>query len=113
MLSIIFPGTTVSAVDDCKPNKPDCLTVPPADLCRGALRDLNYLAVCKGILADYPGRPGLLHSVPKHGELSVRVTAAIKNCLKAKTTNRETAVKQLVTLLTPQSKGISLRETKK
>ena len=94
-----FKGSTISSIDHCESNKPDCLSVSPEELCQGAVRDLNYLAVCKGVLADYPQRKGLLHSIPIHAGLAVRVTAAVENCLKASSTDRETAAKQLVTLL--------------
>ena len=97
-LSVLYQ-TPVPAVDECEHDKPDCLSVSPVDLCRGAVRDLNYLAVCKGVLADLSSRRGLLHSIPKHRNFGARITAEIENCIKSKETDREPAVKKLITLL--------------
>ena len=97
----IFPSAAEhkKTVDQCYRTEPHCLSSHPHELCQGVIRDQNYYAVCRGVLADRGSEKGLLHSPPEDEELKMMLEDALTECINAQTIKRKEAIDLIVGLL--------------
>ena len=71
----------------------------PIELCQGTIRDQNYYAVCRSVLADIGSRRGLLHSPPEENDFKVMLHDALTECVEAKKIRRTEAIELVMGLL--------------
>ena len=86
-------------MDQCYRTEPHCLSSHPHELCQGVIRDQNYYAVCRGVLADRGSEKGLLHSPLEDEEFKMMFEDALTECITAKTIKRKEAIDLIVGLL--------------
>lgn len=86
-------------MDQCYRTDPHCLSSHPHELCQGVIRDQNYYAVCRGVLADRGSEKGLLHSPPEDEEFKMMLEDALTECINAQTIKRKEAIDLVVGLL--------------
>lgn len=86
-------------VNHCDGEDLNCLSFSPTELCQGTVRDQNYYAVCRSVLADIGSRKGLLHSPPEENGFQVMLNEALTECIAAQTIRREEAIDLIVGLL--------------
>ena len=85
--------------NQCANTKVNCLSFFPIELCQGTIRDQNYYAVCRSVLADIGSRRGLLHSPPEENDFKVMLHDALTECVEAKKIRRTEAIELVMGLL--------------
>lgn len=86
-------------MDLCHRTEPHCLSSHPEELCQGVIRDQNYYAVCRGVLADRGNEKGLLHSPPEDEEFKIMLEDTLTECITAQTIKRIEAINLVMSLL--------------
>ena len=90
----LFVLLVTKTKDFCAPEKFECLTFVPDDLCEGQAQDHNYYAICRNILAAIGSSKGLLHS-PPDSEIESKLKYLLNNCIHGKEISRELAIEKL------------------
>ena len=85
--------------NQCANTEVRCLSFFPIELCQGTIRDQNYYAVCRSVLADIGSRQGLLHSPPEENDFKVMLHDALTECVEAKKIRRTEAIELVMGLL--------------
>ena len=85
--------------NQCANTEVNCLSFSPIELCQGTIRDQNYYAVCRSVLADIGSRQGLLHSPPEENDFKVMLYEALTECVEAKKIRRTEAIELVMGLL--------------
>ena len=85
--------------NQCANTEVKCLSFFPIELCQGTIRDQNYYAVCRSVLADIGSRRGLLHSPPEENDFKVMLHDALTGCVEAKKIRRTEAIELVMGLL--------------
>ena len=96
---VSFAAESKKTVNHCDGEDLNCLSFSPTELCQGTVRDQNYYAVCRSVLADIGSRKGLLHSPPEENGFQVMLNEALTECIAAQTIRREEAIDLIVGLL--------------
>ena len=85
--------------NQCANTEVKCLSFFPIELCQGTIRDQNYYAVCRSVLADIGSIRGLLHSPPEENDFKVMLHDALTECVEAKKIRRTEAIELVMGLL--------------
>ena len=98
-LFFLFVAEKKKTNNQCANTEVKCLSFFPIELCQGTIRDQNYYAVCRSVLADIGSRRGLLYSPPEENDFKVMLHDALTECVEAKKIRRTEAIELVMGLL--------------